>query len=96
MPIRAAAFRRQVQHQPERIDVRRATRILSRVGHRTAHLAAVKVTDDSIAPGEDAEAGDIGVFGADVGAGVVAGHIGHEWKIGEAALLLVREQPIDR
>jgi hypothetical protein len=36
---------------------------LSGIGHRAAHLAAVKVADDSIAPAEDAEAGDIGVLG---------------------------------
>ena len=41
IPIRTAGSRRQVQHQPERIQVRPAAWILSGVSHRTAHLAGV-------------------------------------------------------
>ena len=67
IPIRAATSRRKVQHQPERIQVRPAARILSGVGHRTAHLAGVEVTNDSVAPAEDAEARDVGVFRIDIG-----------------------------
>jgi hypothetical protein len=68
---------------------------LSRIGHLSAHLAAVEVADDSIAPAENAEARDIGVFGVYVGASVLAGPIGNERQIREAALILVFEQALD-
>src|ERR1039457_5085713 len=50
---------------------------------------------DYIAPAEDAEAGDIGVFGVYVGASVVAGPIGNEWQIGETALIPIIDQALD-
>ena len=96
IPVRAAALRRQVQHQPERIQVWGSTRILSGVCHRSAHLAAVDLADDSIALVEDAEAGDIGVVSVDVGASVFAGAIGEERQISEAALILIIEEALDR
>jgi hypothetical protein len=49
----------------------------------------------SIAPAEDAEAGDIGVFVVHVGASVLAGPIGNERQICEAVLILVIDQALD-
>ena len=66
IPVGAAAFRSQIQHQPERIKIGRAARILSRVRHRAAHLSAVEVPDDTITASEDAESGNIRVVRVDV------------------------------
>jgi hypothetical protein len=95
IPVRAAALRRQVQHKPKRVEVRRAARILSGIGHCSAHLAAIEVADDSVAPAEDTEAGDISVLGPYVGASVLAGPIGNERQIREAALILVIDQALN-
>src|SRR5437868_5174994 len=78
IPVRATSLWRPIQHQPERIKIRTATRILSRVGHRRAHFGAVEVANDSIAPAEDAEAGDVGVFRAHVGPCVLTGQVRNE------------------
>jgi hypothetical protein len=43
------------------------------------------VAYDSIAPAEDAEAWDIGIFGVHIGVSVLAGLIGNERQIREAA-----------
>jgi len=95
IPVRTATFRRQVQHQPERIKVWPAARILSGICHRSTHLGAVEMVYDYIAPVENAEARDIGVFRVYVGAGVVAGPIGNERQICEPALILVIDQALD-
>ena len=54
------------------------------------------MADDSIALGEDAEAGDIGVVSVEVGASVFAGPIGEERQISEAALILIIDEAPDR
>ena len=72
VPVGATPFRRKVQHQPQRIDIRRAARILTRVGHRGAYLAAIEVVNLSALPVEDAEAGDIRVLRTHVRARIAA------------------------
>jgi hypothetical protein len=57
---------------------------LSGIYHRSAHLGTIEVACDSIALAEDAEAGDIAVFGVHVDASVLAGRIGNERQIREA------------
>jgi hypothetical protein len=42
VPVRAATFRRQIQHQPKRVEVWSTARILSWVGHRTAQFSAIR------------------------------------------------------
>src|SRR5215475_4160421 len=95
VPSRAAAFGGPVEHQPEGIRVGGAARVLSRIGHRIAHLAAVEVANNSIAPGEDPEARNISVFGVDVSAGVVAGHVGNKRQVRKATLRIVVREPLD-
>ena len=78
IPVDTAAFRRPIQHRPERIEVWSSARVLSRVGHFAAHLSAIKVVDFSVALGEDAETGNVGVVGADVGARVLPRRVGEK------------------
>ena len=54
--------------------------ILAGVGHFATHFATPEVADGAVAAGEDAEPGNVGVVGADVGAGVVAARIGVELR----------------
>src|ERR1022692_3735744 len=72
VPVGAATFLRQIQHQPKRIEVWGTAGILSGVGHRTAHLTTVEVANCSVTPGENTEAWYVGVAGIDVGACVIA------------------------
>src|SRR3954464_6295313 len=68
IPIRAAAFRRGVEQCPQRIEIRRATRILSGIGRRT-HLAAPEMADRSVATRERIVGGYVGITSADIVAG---------------------------
>ena len=56
IPVCAAALRRPVEHLPEQVEVRGATRVLAWVGHLAA-LSTVEVADGFALAGEDAEAG---------------------------------------
>src|SRR3954469_19645689 len=48
IPVRAAAFRRGVEQRPERIEIRRAARILSGIGGGAVHFAAPEVADGAV------------------------------------------------
>lgn len=63
IPVGATTFRREVQHEPERIRVWRAPRVLAGVGHRPAHLTAVEVAHNSVAQIEQAETGHSMLYG---------------------------------
>src|SRR5262249_1299688 len=95
IPLRTASLWGQIQHQPERIDVRSTTRILARVRHRCAHFSTVEVSNDSLAKREDAEAGNVGVLRIYVGPSVLAVDIRKEREVREAALLPVFDQALD-
>ena len=88
VPVGAATFRRQIQHQPKRVEVWGTARILSGVGHRTAHLTTVEVVNRSVTPGENTEAWYVGVGGIDVGACVIAEHVGDKREVREPAVFL--------
>ena len=94
VPVGAATFRRQIQHQPKRVEVWGTARILSGVGHRTAHLTTVEVVNRSVTPGENTEAGYVGVAGVDVGARVSSGHVGDKREVREAAVFLIFHQSL--
>ncbi len=62
----------QVEDRPQGIEVRRSAWVLAWVSHITAHLSAPEVADCATAASQDGEAGDVAIFGADIGACVVA------------------------
>src|ERR1700693_3283721 len=96
IPVRAASLWRPIQHQPKRIEVRTAARVLSGVSHRRTHFAAAEMTNDSIAPAEDAEARNVGVISVYVGTCVLGGRVRNKRKVRKAALLLVFDETLDR
>jgi hypothetical protein len=95
VPVSAATFRCQVQHQPKRVEAWGTARILSGVGHLTAHLSTVEAVNRSITAGENIEARYVGVAGIDVGACVIAGHVGDKREVRERAVFLTFHQPLD-
>ena len=48
IPVSAATARRQVQHQPQRIEIRGAAGILTWIRHSAAKLATIKMADDAV------------------------------------------------
>src|SRR5690349_16200419 len=76
VPVGATAFGSPVEHEPEGIEIGAAARVLAGVGHGGTHFAGVEMADHAVAAGEDTEAGNVGVVGIDVGAGVFAAGVG--------------------
>src|SRR5262245_6932475 len=72
IPLGAASLRRGVENGPKRIEVGRPTRILAGIGRGPAHLAGPEMADGSVAAGEHAVAGHVGIISADIVARVVA------------------------
>src|ERR1700733_13015098 len=70
--ICATAFGGEIEDGPEGIDVGCAARVLAGIGCFGAHLAAPEEADCSVAACEDIQSRDVRVFGAHVGASVVA------------------------
>src|SRR3569833_39649 len=98
IPVRIAALRRGVEHGPERHQVGRTARVLSRIGSREIHLAAPEVPDRAVAAGEREQAGPVLALLADrmeVAAELLA-RIGIELECAPAAFLLERDEPLDR
>src|SRR6187431_2919272 len=96
IPVGSPPLGRGVEHGPEHIEFRRATRILTGIGHRTAHLAGPEMADGTVAAGEHAVAGNVGIFSTDVVTRVVAGRVGKNLVPRPAARLLGFDQPRDR
>jgi hypothetical protein len=95
VPVGSATSRRQIQHQPKRVEVWSTARVLAGIGHRSAQFAAVVMVSLAVASGEDAKAGYVSVVRIDIRAGLVAGHIGDKGEIREATQFLEVQQPID-
>src|SRR4051794_7159254 len=72
IPVGSAPLRCGVEQGPEHVEFGRATRVLSGIGHRTAHFAGPEMTEGAIAAREHAVAGHIGIVRADIVARVVA------------------------
>src|SRR6185312_1698876 len=96
VPRRAASLRCEVEERPQGFEVCRTARVLAWIGHLAAHLSAPEMADFAIATREDAEAGDVGIVGADVGAGVVAFRIGVERQVAPAAFFFEVEHASNR
>jgi hypothetical protein len=62
--------------------------------HFSTHFAAIEMAKVSVVPSEGAETGHIFVFGVDIHARLVAGHVGHKRELVESALLLVVNQAL--
>src|SRR4051812_45962426 len=73
IPVLAAAFGRGVENGPERIEIRRAARVLAGIGGGYSHFAGPEMADHTITPREHVVAGQVGVLSAHVVARVVAG-----------------------
>src|SRR5690242_13308719 len=88
IPVLAAAFGRGVENGPERIEIRRAARVLAGIGGGHSHFAGPEMTDRAVAPREHVVAGHVGIFAADIIARVVARWIRINLVPGPAARLL--------
>src|SRR5580765_3914430 len=96
VPGGAAALGGEVEDDvPERVGVGGSAAVLSGVGHVVVHLAGPEVIDGSVAAGEDVERGDVAVFGADVGAGVVAFGVGVDGQVAPAAVFAIVDYAAD-
>src|SRR6476620_7866516 len=96
IPVDATTFRRRIQDCPERINVRRAARVLAGIGGLGPHLAGPEMADGAVAPREYAVAGRVCICGADIVARVIAGWIGIDLVPCPAACLLRLDQARDR